>query len=234
MTLSEIFSKLVGNIVAQGDEAMDTQVSKNIDNTQFIEEIIKDLCSNSVKINSKQASINHIATKSYHELLILKEMIDDAVKESKQKLFKDSYSAPKIKQLEVPPRVFKIIPESTYLLSPFNIEYNIEWYNNETGENYTLDDIKEVVLFKTSVSESGVTRTRAYNDSDKEIRYWDHASPEEIKYLGTNIMVQPETSEIGTIKNFYGDIYTLKTFYDAVEKYNGIEEPLVLASKEFL
>ena len=234
MTLDEIFKKLVGSLVAYGDETIDTQVSKNIDNTQFIKEIIKDLCSNSVQINSKQASINHIATKSYHELLVLKEMIDDAVKESKQKLFKDSYSAPKIKQLEVPPKVFKVVPESTFILSPFNIEYNLEWFNNETGENYTIDDIKEIVLYKTTVNDTGVTHTKAFNESDKSIRYWDTATPEEVKYLGTNIMVQPETSEIGTIKNIYGDIYTLKTFYDAVEKYKDIEEPIILASKEFL
>lgn len=234
MSLKEIFEKLVGNLVAQGDETLDNQISKNIDNTVFIREIIQDLCSNSVQINSKQASINHIATKSYRELLLLKEMIDSAIKESKEKLFKDNYKAPKIKQLEVPPKVFEILPESTYILSPFNIEYNLEWFNNDSNCSYTIDDIKEVQLYKHVATPDGVNVVKAFSDSDKSIRYWEQATPEEIKYLGTNMMVQPETSEIGIIKNFYGDIYTQKTFYDAIEKYGDLEEPMVLASKGFV
>ena len=97
-----------------------------------------------------------------------------------------------------------------------------------------IDDIKELPLFKTTIEPTKINELhKLYQDDDDRISFWDNATPEEIKALGSNMLLQPSTSKVGTIMNHYGDIYTKRTFYDILEKYKDINEPEILCSKEF-
>ena len=136
--------------------------------------------------------------------------------------------SPKIKQVDAPLKVY-IMQEIDTVLSPYNVEYTLDWYNKEVGDNIGLNDVKELILF----IDTGVEVKQNYAQSDKQVLYWEQATKEEIHKLGDNYMLQPTPSPLGIIKNEYGDIYTQHSYYEAIEKYKDIEEPYILCSKEY-
>lgn len=211
---------------------MDREVLNNLQEVdKIITELLDNLILNSTHVDSKQASVHSIARCSYNMLTEYKDSIDNAVKLAKQKMVDPEYHAPKVKQLDVPLKVYKVNDIDT-VLSPYNIEYTLEWYNKYYGDELTIDDIKEIILFVDSPSvPSTVVANYQYDAPD--VLYWEQASPDEVKHLGTNIMVQPNPTKLGVIKNIYGDIYVQSNFYQAVEKYKDITEPFVLCSTEF-
>lgn len=230
----DITKSLLGEAVAQGAEHLDGDIYDNLDDYErLLYYVIAELSHNSRRVDAYQASVHRIAHKSYSILKEAKCMIDDEIRISKQKLFKDDHDAVKYKNLTSPLHIYQIVDTDT-IISPFNIEYTLEWYNNELEEHYTNDDIKELILFYDipDVHKGTISKPK-YQPDDKQILYWDLSTPEEIKYLGTNMSVQPNASKLGTIKNFYGDIYTQRNFYDALIKYKDITEPEILCSKEW-
>lgn len=227
----EILDKFLGNLVAQGEEHTDTEVSLNVDEAEdIINALVFDLASNAVRIDYKQASVHHIAVKSYNILKLLHTELTAELKVAKQKLYKDDYTSVKYKNLTSPLHIYQVADTDT-IISPYNKEYTLEWYNKEVGDEQT--DIKEIFMFTEVPSSNGTKKQPMYQPDDPKIMFWDQATPDEIKYLGTNMLIQPNPSKLGTIMNHYGDIYTKRNFYDALEKYKDIEEPEIICSKEW-
>lgn len=227
--INEIIHRLIGSTTSFGSEHEDTKVLKNLETVEsIIWYLLDDIMLNSTHVDSKQASVHAIASKSYKMLLSMKESIDDAIKEAKQKMVDNEYHAPKIKMVDSAPKVYKVNEIDT-VLSPFNIDYTLEWYNKLYDDTVTIDNIKEVQLFL----DYGDIIKPKYDAEDKEVLYWEQSTPEEVKYLGTNVEIHPNPSKLGVIKNIYGDIYTQSNFYQAVEKYKDITEPFILCSTEF-
>lgn len=136
----------------------------------------------------------------------------------------------KIKSLGVV-RLYKINDIDT-VVTPFNKEYTKWWYENEFGDE--VNSMQQIILYKFD----GIKIVPKFQDTDdmnsENILFWDYATEDEIKKLGDNHIVQPNVYRKGTIKNIYGDIYTLRSFYDVLPKYTmEMEEPEILCSSEF-
>lgn len=232
MQIDEIFDKLMGEIKCTGDDYKDEQALSNLEDAErLIFKLANALMDNAKQVSSHKSSVQKVAKKSYNMLSSLKEDIDSTILYAKKQLFKDEIQAPKITQIGALPHIYKMGVDS--VISPFTIEYTLEWYNKESGEQLTLTDVSELQLFTEALTADGTKTIRKYQDDDKEIQYWEQANQTEINHLGKNVMIQPNVSRVGTIKNFYGDIYTLSTFYDALQKYKDIEDPIILCSTEW-
>lgn len=135
--------------------------------------------------------------------------------------------SPRIKQVGAPLRVY-IMQEIDTVLSPYNVEYTLDWYNKVMQDNITLDQVQEIILF----IDDGVSLKQNYSQVDKQLLYWEPATATEIQKIGDNYMLQPTPSPIGIIKNDCGEVYTQHSYYEAIEKYKDITEPYILCSKE--
>lgn len=234
MNITEINRRLIGPVVSAGETNHDNEVIKNL---QTIRELlffyVDKLCDNAKFPDSHYGSVKDIALESHQILLDLKDQIDYSIQDTKQKIYKSDYKSPKFKKIDALPKIFQVADIDT-VISPFDINYTLEWYQHNFDDSISIDDIKEVQLFKTTIEPSKVNELqKIYQDDDERISFWDNATPEEIKALGSNMLLQPSTSKVGTIMNHYGDIYTKRTFYDVLEKYKDINEPEILCSKEF-
>lgn len=232
MQIDEIFDKLIGNIKVTGDEFNDELVLKNIASAEMLLlKLINDMMYNASQVASHKSSVQKVAKHSYNYLKDIKTELDDTLLNAKKLLFRDEIQTPKITQIGSLPHVYKIGVDT--IISPFTLEYTLEWYNKETQNQLTLNEAHELPLFKEQLTADGTKTVRAYTDDEKEIQYWEKANAAEVNYLGNNVMVQPRVSKVGTIRNFYGDVYTLSTLYDAVQLHKDIEEPLILCSEEW-
>ena len=234
MNITEINRRLIGPIVSQGETNHDNEVIKNL---QTVRELlffyVDKLCDNAKFPDSHYGSVKDIALESHEILKDLKEQIDDSIQDTKQKIYKSDYHSPKFRQINALPKIF-VVADTDTIISPFDINYTLEWYQHNFDNSMGIDDIKELPLFKTTIEPTKINELhKLYQDDDDRISFWDNATPEEIKALGSNMLLQPSTSKVGTIMNHYGDIYTKRTFYDILEKYKDINEPEILCSKEF-
>lgn len=226
-----LLDKFLGNLLAAGSEHIDKEVSLNISEAEIILfSILNDLYDNASHVGAPQSSLNNIAMKSFNILKSVDEDLTQVLHDAKKKLYKDDFHSVKYQNLSSPVHIYQVADIDT-IISPFNIEYTKEWYEKEFGDE--VNDIKEVILYYDVPTYEGSKSKPKYSYDDPKILFWDQATPEEIKYLGTNMSVQPNPSKLGTIKNFYGDIYTQRNFYDALEKYKDITEPEILCSKEW-
>lgn len=232
MNIVDINRKLIGPVVSHGETIHDSEVIKNLQTIRELLEYYVDILSdNSIQIDSHYASVHSIASECYDILQSLYDTIGYSIDKTKQKIYKSDYHSPKFRLIDGLPKIY-LVSDFDYIISPFDINYTLEWYQHNYDDSVTIDNITEIHLFKNSIYPSGDIQ-KNYSDDDERIAFWDNATPDEIKLLGDNMMLQPSTSKVGTIINHYGDIYTKRTFYDILQKYKDIDEPQILCSKDF-
>ena len=232
MNVEEIFQKLVGDFSAHGDTYYDDISSKNMRIAEeLLNYIVVQLDNNLKGVRSPQLSVKRIATESYNILHDIHSDLDYSLLKYKKDLYRDNFESIKIRQIDKLPNIY-IIEETDYVISPFDMSYTLEWYNKYTDSDST--NIESIILYTDKISIDGkIKLTPKYRVDDKSMLYWEIATPEEIKLLGKNILVQPNSSQLGTVRNFYGDIYTSTSLYTAIEKYKDITEPMILCSREW-